>query len=1149
MDSLKFKRTKTAGKKPTDLTEGEIALNLTDRTVLCQNGSDTVEMLGSIEQRYGMPKAVFEANRNANRQRYAGSGFVEFGENVKNSGNYPIVNQGMFTTINANSSVVKRLCLGEIIAPATDPAPYVKLHIDGIIQTVYASTPNNYINYHCASIPFPSAPSGYETFDGTTYRNYLTDKSDLYLDADGNPTDAGGDINEAVRRAFDGVFIDSAMRDGDVSEWRGSSDLTKTVTDGWLAVTSESTTQNLNLYRSFTVSANTKYRFEFVVDCSEGDHACYVSTSLSTAGSLGTSGWHTTQDKIKHLVIDFNSGNNTTLYFLVYNIKNGTVKYKDFGCRLFGEKIICSRQDFVGIETWLEAVSKYDLVQPFGNSQFADSTFAGKTLTDITTIAYDTKEVAQEDGTTTEEDVTLTTAYSKHGAWQSDNELPTHYGLQWSTLSDSEKMAYLRDPRHNLFWDDENNQLVQAKYRFRVVAGFGNDTSWRSKRRVDVMLDGLLSNNENYAVGIQGQKDESVDWISTLDSQDGSYWQQCRAKSGYASKDQMPLGAYTIRFGSSSVTQNTTDCFMTPVALVTRLNKGAHHPLNFFGCSPIYSATDTTATKLWYSSDAMTLHSLRDCFDLSTETTNTDFAHKVYDGATFDGTTGRFGSDPYQWHDDINVGLVRDLRFNANRVETDTLYRDSVENMVDGKMRGWSTIPVTWTGKLTITESPTFDSGYTKFIHSTTRSYVPKMGVTSYYSELTDQHEKSMFYAYVKSPVSNKWYRMSHLTTNSDLSTGQAGTNYIAQEYGNVKSEFTVTETTDLDVIVTTYDHPDLDAKFDILPMSDLSGTHSDIALAMEQLRADVFPSAWIPNDDYANEVTEHAATKKIFTTKARYTFVFPSSNSSWGGGAEVTVDSNTNKVTYSNKTGQCTMIFYSARADFTRYSAYMGFLSTPDAVFATCYSSETYGNRLINSTIGKVGTATNSYVLGYAKLESYLTYNRIFHNSDNLSPHHLPFPRSGGSGNSNDAPAVKVLPTLVSYNGTYYLQINGCEMHHTVTNVTKKLSTDSVTFELGELYQITDITPNVIVKCVNDNSGTAFLFKDMRQMDNGEWVGKETNTVYFLTAKSNELSGDWGDDQYVPIISNLGTKTDLNGNVLLSFTQHSILPINVFKD
>lgn len=258
--------------------------------------------------------------------------------------------------------------------------------------------------------------------------------------------------------------------------------------------------------------------------------------------------------------------------------------------------------------------------------------------------------------------------YSAFGEWDTSTK---GYGVVWSTLSDADKAKFLQDPENNIYNDD--GELIQVRYRVRVVEGLGDEwagvlpwtlapnyLSYDNKSRPLVRGSSTSSMDYTNGVGVFGAA--NLEAIVPLDS---GLW-GARANSTNAGKAHNGL------------------CFAVPIALVQRRNQGAYHPVyNPKGVAYIGRVGNLAVADFWYSTNATKPSSQLECF---TEVTT----NSVYLG-NIGQNSGRPDS---KFYDAIYASDVQDLRMSSKHLPLAEIREKYKRMAIAGEVRGYEGVPL-----------------------------------------------------------------------------------------------------------------------------------------------------------------------------------------------------------------------------------------------------------------------------------------------------------------------------------------------------------------------------------------------------------------------------------------------------------------------
>jgi hypothetical protein len=349
---------------------------------------------------------------------------------------------------------------------------------------------------------------------------------------------------------------------------------------------------------------------------------------------------------------------------------------------------ILSRQDFVFIESFHEKISDKDVVYPLGNVQYGVSTWESVPLS---------KTLVEQ-------------GYSAFGEWDSI----THgYGITWSTLTDEQRTLFLQDHKNNIYSD--KGELVQVRYRIRVIAGLGD--SWQSV--------GVEATNTPVRYSPSKRVKPQGKQVSILggDLSDYGYLSGERHYGWFVGKGSSERKHTTEKQGSifglySALSTNSAgtslgaldqnefygyngECHLIPIALVQRRNSGGMDPShNPYGTKKFrYSQSNPSFIATWsvLKTSGAGMTNTSQCFDLKNQVdaANSDFGASDYGGNI--GTSS--GRQDGKFYDEITASdVIADLRMSSRRVPKQELQEHYSRKAIDGEIRGAESVPFTVIG-------------------------------------------------------------------------------------------------------------------------------------------------------------------------------------------------------------------------------------------------------------------------------------------------------------------------------------------------------------------------------------------------------------------------------------------------------------------
>lgn len=966
---------------------------------------------------HAMTKAEWMARAAANRDRYAGSGFVEWGKNVT---------EGAFFNVNDG------LTPGE-----NQIANTVHFGRSGTSQIGVSRTAHPVVNINGVQV----AVRGCRSSEGP-WANLVTLP----------PAPA------ATNLVTNGTF------DTDTSGWTDSSVGTGSVTwsGGRVEIGGPDYANRGDLRQDFATVAGQTYLLE--AECSQDNEAYVVVEEADTGASILI---HPVT-KLAPVRVEFVAVDNLTRVHI--RGQGGTCIFDNVSVI---DKAALSRQDLVFLESWHEKITDKDFVYPYGNVQFGATSYDGVTLTNTAGAPA--------------------AGYSAFGAWETSPV--AGYGAVWSTLSLANRKKFLADPLNNIYLDDDG-ELVQVRYRVRVVQGLGD--SWdqidpQGAQGSYAKFMGYSSTSGSTSlISPRGALATATDY--TAYSNTYVY----RTNNNTDSPATEKVGLFVHEKISPPTTIALEDrIYAVPIALVQRRNQGAYHPvLNPHGTRKTNGPVGGS-NALWYSS--------REFGEANITTAQCLVAQPqgVGNAGANEGTgtiaSGVSGRPDAKYFDAIYADDVQDLRNSARRVtDQKRLLEKEVNRLVAGEVRGFEgqartskqlveklaklsavnggeyviensypyanalgdrlVIKNPTTGAWHVFEatavfsaSPASGSMYFRILGGT--AAWDNTGITgSFGTTLTAtwsglkpaKHAAETLlhcdiigdpanyfrghYDYLSSTTSavntNEVVKVDSLTTGS----GTVG-NFYERIGANLGS-------TDLQTVdYTTGDWKDLG--------TDRAGSWVTEGVFGTPLLVDESGNSLIPD----GTSKEYKLSRKATATTAPLVLTSPDNGNTWTSDFSAAIGS-TNNLLYGAATatasGVLRLAFYATNANPTALAANSEVLALGD-VWGGHHNLVTLGNRLVPSLIGKVADSSGankavhfgSPVEGY-RIETH--QSNELSNNVNYAPQH-----NGIAFNADDSPAVKVLPYLSRSNGRALLHL-----------LYKEMVYDGVALSFGDNSQFT---------------------------------------------------------------------------------------------
>ncbi|MBQ4864472.1 hypothetical protein J8L98_22530 [Pseudoalteromonas sp. MMG013] len=1017
-----------------------------------------------------MSKAQFDALRELRKQQYAGSGFVEWGKHWAGSGADGTVNEGLWPYF-------KEMRWGRrnnVSDAGSSHAAFPIAVIDGVSHNIKGTALNATEAANNIQIQFPPAPNGTKTYDSAT--GVVTKHA-------------------SAAEAFEGEVGNGDFRLGDDGKWRGTGP-NWTIENG---VATKTSTLNTSIFQENKVTAGVTYRVEVVIDT-------LVGTLLL---SLGDAGLTSVDAKMGFNSFELTAGSDHTDFFVSNGDSSGLV-ISSVSIMPVTESVITSRKDLVFLESWHETVSEKDLFVPLGNVQYGAASFGnGMALNKLT-------------------DYDIAQGYCAFGEWDTVTQ---GYGRRWSEMSEARKKEMIDNPENNIYFDSEVGELIQVRYRIRVVEGLGDD--WGD---VSLIGSSAINYSNRRFVAPQGKSTLSDDFRGLVNP---LFYQNLNTNIASASQ----IGQ--LQTNSDRSLSETGFTTAIPIALVQRLNQGAYHPTyNPMGCKT-WAAVGVSLNLKWHSNGAVGLiNSTAHCFEtenLGTRPTPT--ARSGYIGAE-DADSGR--SDQYKYYDAIYAGQVEDLRLNANKHDVNQLREETMRKAVAGTLRGKGKVPftvVTDMGAHASVEYYANNATRIQFTENTVKYTAKSNRITR--NQTTD----TPYFGYLVGKTSGLIYPVSEAQKNesgldriyipnydyrTEAATESSGWYLVQGAYHNY-------DTKDFHGL---HDLPTLPAEFDSLPWVDIIGDPERIAATFP----DGVVGQWIPQipdgsqlELNLNRKSEGSITSTLYTDNDALSWTSISTS----------VNGITNTITGTKPSTRVELHTYESPSNFTVSSSSTAVVGDVGDVYASQAHQVKYGNRLQLSLMGKVGKRSGgAYLQEFVSITKYSKYapdgDLGWTSVIGDDPLHAPLSLDTPNDNS---PAVKALSTVTEKDGLLYLQLHGAELKHTprtiadMTVINAGSPTGSITKGHVYLFQGFD---NALVNrpmvALVDHAGTTWnssSYNGYTLNDVGE-VMTNTGTKFTLI---RSFDSHWGDDQVIPIVNGENVKTDLNGNTVKVFCHHTQIP------
>lgn len=340
-----------------------------------------------------------------------------------------------------------------------------------------------------------------------------------------------------------------------------------------------------------------------------------------------------------------------------------------FAAETVDNKVITSRQDFVFLEVWHEKISDKGVVYPLGNVQYGTNSYEGITLSNSL--------VAQ--------------GYSAFGEWDTST---TGYGVTWDSLTSEQKDLFLQNEENNIY--NDGGELIQVRYRMRVVKGLGDD--WEQLGLVDTGNFKAWRYSEAVTdvdkIKPRGSATTFIDLGQTGTVNAGLY--QLKDSGGWDTSPYENLGLVVGKdFDGNGLNSNAYEgrLFAIPIALVQRRNSGAYHPtLNPNGTRRCNTNASGGSGNLWHTSTSLTPISEAECFNIVDGTLDTTSRGGTLASGSIGLLNGRVDERDY---DAIYASDVQDLRMSSRRRPLKEIREEAKRKAIAGEIRGFEGVPFT----------------------------------------------------------------------------------------------------------------------------------------------------------------------------------------------------------------------------------------------------------------------------------------------------------------------------------------------------------------------------------------------------------------------------------------------------------------------
>jgi hypothetical protein len=847
----------------------------------------------------------------------------------------------------------------------------------------------------------------------------------------------------SAAEAFEGVITNGDFRDGDDGAWSKTGTVTINTGEAILSVGAF-----IN-QSSWVIGEN--YRCE-----------CYVELGSATGGVAFNNGavFYNFVEGLN--VFNFTQTQATTLLFRIQG-GTGTARITHIHSMPVTESVITSRQDYAFLESFHEKISEKGVVYPLGNPHFGASTWEGITLSNTV--------VAQ--------------GYSAFGEWDT---VTKGYGVTWSTLTEAQKLTFLQDPENNIY--SEDGELIQVRYRIRVIEGLGDD--WDN---INPDTDDYLRPAFSVYINQRGRL--------TTNTDTGSYSSQ-RSYLGkhHGSSLLNENGIFSPHFSLTN-TNNAHNglCFAIPIALVQRRNSGVLEPtLNPNGTALFRKTTGGTGISNlndWYGQEAGNeATSITQCF--------TDLASGVVGigrhSSSGDLGGGFSGRSDDKFYDAIYASDVQDLRMSSRRVPVAELREHYKRKAIAGEVRGFEGVPFS---RFESFESTNVGLATTSTWVISTLINLTNNGAPSNRADGnvgTVQGDSGAIYVVGSVEV-----------------TGSNSVIYLNAQHGDVRTDFTVGNDY---VLVNQFEQLHKQAN---PTWTDIIGDPANIAATFP----DGVEGQWIPVVP-DGVTTDYSLNRKCLDGSV--TSIYSANQGvSWITSVR-TIDTTGNLNVAGWATGAVVLYPYETQAHFTEDDVNSEVIEL-GGVYASMDFKSNRGLLLNSSLIGKIGISSVQH-----PTYSGVKLNRFITRDDEMSTHADYRPEHDAVVlGSADSPAAKTFDYLSEENGVGKLCYAYKEMiYDSVKGVAVVLTSTADTVKRDGTPYLLNIDGHTLEGHTVAWGGTVSADIDAQTI-NGYAVG--LNSLLYNGAGSTTSfvlwdGNGWGDNNKFEIADNQESFTDDNGNL-----------------
>ena len=567
-----------------------------------------------------------------NKDLYAASQFINFGNHHHNNTNIFAINEGMYAyTAEPNALHLGRhgtstaLGLSETQYPMTAVAGFVSKLIG--VNSGVVNTPS------AVQIIFPEAPDGTVIYDSTgSARGTGKASLDLSVNADPLYGDIASSHNEAVARAFGGGFIkNSDFRDG-TAEWNPS---LVSVANGVATIVGDN--NNAGAVGSSNLKFNLSGGTEYIIEI-----AC---TRYGGAGSLAftnNSLIHVAArvNKVGTIKVKFTADSSDPNYF--FWLLGCDLDIESFRLYRATEEVVIAPHDVFGMEYWLEEVSQ---AKP-----------------DVFDCGMVQSKAASSNGVATS---ASSRSQTYHAAFKGDTTTG-HKSVNFFTATFEQQCKLAAKEENNLFRLNDG-RIVQWRGRQLTFRGAGNG-DWE-------VINPQTTNTFRYS---------AQDYVRPQGALDVPNWvNDWYRGSLHNDNNHRNTGIFTAQ---SSNTGLFGLCFFQVWGEVPRFNQGAFHmTLNPMGARR-WNKIDGTGANYWYQNTVGNITSASQAFHLTLAAG--EIGAHPNTGSMSTKQSGRYDGRFYDQPHSEGQGGIIDYRVSAHDMGSKEEAAKVFHKVVNGTYRG-----------------------------------------------------------------------------------------------------------------------------------------------------------------------------------------------------------------------------------------------------------------------------------------------------------------------------------------------------------------------------------------------------------------------------------------------------------------------------